>query len=185
MEGYILHGKDAVFVGFCSHLSHICGIHHYWVPFSLLSQATQTRAGNITHRAEHPKLRCSWNANMVVLDFPATTAPSWVEAATNFFSSEVNTGWNVTAMPAAGPDFYREMIWGSLWLWKVDATFLTQTFMQNVSKWHFVKKVQLFWSTAKDSGCPNPAVSPSFCTHVIPATHLHTCLHTGRNTKRS
>lgn len=144
MEGYILHGKDAVFVGFCSRLSHICGIHHYWVPFSLLSQATQTRAGNIMHRAEHPKLRCSWNANMVVLDFPATTAPSWVEAATNSFSSEVNTGWNVTAMPAAGPDLYREMIWGSLWLWKSRRYLLNTDFHAKCLKMTFCEESPAF-----------------------------------------
>ena len=67
------------------------------MPFCLLSQTTQTRAVNITHGAKHPKLRCSWNANMVVLNFPATTAPSWVEPATVSLSSEVNSWWNVTA----------------------------------------------------------------------------------------
>lgn len=44
----------------------------------------------MTHGAEHPKLRYSRNANTLVLDFPATTAPSWGEPATVSVSSEVN-----------------------------------------------------------------------------------------------
>lgn len=50
-----------------------------------------------------PTLRCSWNANTVVLDFPATTAPSWVEPAIVSSSSEVNNWQNVPARRAVCP----------------------------------------------------------------------------------
>lgn len=51
---------------------------------------------------------------MVVLDFPATTAPSWAQPATVSCSSEVNSRWNVSNRPAVCPAFsYLGVIWGS------------------------------------------------------------------------
>lgn len=76
---------------------------------SLLLNASLPASSDYTnmsrkHNAQSmPNLRCSWNANAVVLDFSATAAPAWVEPATVSFSSEVNDGRNVTARPALYP----------------------------------------------------------------------------------
>lgn len=71
-----------------------------------LSPATQTRAVNTTPRSRRmPHFRCSRNANIVVLDFPACTAPSraWSNYSFSRFRGQRLTGRACPGAPFARP----------------------------------------------------------------------------------
>lgn len=76
------------------------------VTFRSLSSATQRRAVNTTPCSRRmPHFRCSRNANIVVLDFPASTAPSqaWSNYGFSQFRGQWLTGRGCSGTPFACP----------------------------------------------------------------------------------
>lgn len=109
-----------------------------------------------------PTLRCSWNANTVVLDFPAPTAPTWVEPAIVSSSSEVNIWQNVPARRAVCPAVgCLRVIRGSYRYRSCDTKcFRTLSACTNSRHWERLCR-HLQWNPVKGWGCQIPAVSLS------------------------